>query len=213
MQKQKQYLPALTEHKDSAMQIFQTNNDISTPEKLAAVIADESIARYKDIPAEQRKLWIGSQIYALCLILHYQAPTATDVEMDCAFADQMIMDDSGISSLKQVEMQEAFRRGIAKEYGEFYGITASTLVGFLKAYRKSGKRAEALSQLYAAEVAKRRKDDSLFWETLAKAQEHGFEIPSFQHSPFEDDEQHRARIARQREEILKQYGKEYKKDK
>lgn len=185
------------------MQIFRTNNDISTPEKLALVIADESIARYKDIPEAPRKLWIGSQIYALCMILHQQPPTPIDVEIDSSFADQMIMGDEGLCCLKQVEMQEAFRRGIAKEYGEFYGVTASTLVQFLKAYRIGEKRAQAMSQLYIREQKKLKEEDELFWKTLAKAKEQGFEIPSFNHSPFEDDKQHKERIAKQREEILK----------
>ena len=136
------------------MQIFQTSNDISTPEKLASVISNPSIAKYRDIPEAIRKKWIGTQIYALCLILHYQAPSPVDVEVDCAFADQMIMDDKGLAALTQVEMQEAFRRGISKEYGEFYGITPSTLVGFIKAFRNSPKRQEAIAILYAQQKRK-----------------------------------------------------------
>ena len=200
----KKYLPALPQHRDSAIQIFHTSSDVSTPEKLAAVIADPTIARYKDLPAETRQLWIGSQIYALCLILHYQAPAAEDVKLDCAFADQMIMDDEGIQCLKQVEMQEAFRRGIAKEYGEFYGITASSLVNFLKAYKASEKRAKALSLLNAAEQKRLKEEDELFWKTLAQAKVQGLiDLPEFPHSPFEDDKQRQERLARQREEILK----------
>ena len=188
------------------MQIFRTSNDISTPEKLAVVIADQSIARYKDIPEAERKLWIGSQIYGLCLILHYQAPSPEDVMIDCHFADQMIMDDGGICCLKQVEMQEAFRRGVAGEYGEFYGVTAKSLIGFLKAYRKSGKRAEAISILEKGYKQTLKDEDELFWKTLVDAREKGFDIPVFPASPFEDDNQHKERIRRQREEILKHYG-------
>ena len=187
------------------MQIFQTNSDISTPEKLAVVISNEAIARYKDIPEGPRKLWIGSQIYALCLILHYQAPSPMDVEIDSNFADQMIMEDAGLGCLKQVEMQEAFRKGIAKEYGEFYGITASSLIQFLKGYRKSEKRSQAISILYKDEQKKLKDGDELFWKTLNEARENGFEIPTFETTPFEDDRQHQERIARQREEILKAY--------
>ena len=202
----KQYLPALPTHKDSAMQIFQTSSDISTPEKLALVIADQTIARFKDIPAETRRLWLGSQIYGLCMILHYQAPSPQDVEIDCAFADQMIMEDTAICCLKQVEMQEAFRRGIAREYGEFYGVTASSLVQFLKAYLTSGKRAEAMGLLYKEEQSKLKKEDELFWKTLAEAKENGLiELPEFAHSPFEDDKQRLERLARQRQEILKNH--------
>lgn len=127
-----------------------------------------------------------------------------DVAIDCNFADQMIMDDEGIQCLKQVEMQEAFRRGIAKEYGEFYGITASSLVGFLRAFKTCEKRKKAIAILYAAEQKKVKTEDELFWKTLAAAKAEGkIELPEFPHSPFEDDKQRQERLARQREEILK----------
>lgn len=184
------------------MQIFRTSSDISTPEKLALVISNQSIARYKDIPDTPRKTWIGSQIYGLCMILHYQAPAAFDVAIDAEMADQMIMEDTALRSLKQVEMQEAFRRGIAKEYGEFYGITASSLVQFLKGYIRGEKRADAMALLYKKEQKKREDEDKLFWQTLARAREDGMiELPEFQHSPFEDDKQHRERIEQQRKDI------------
>ena len=189
------------------MQIFQTNNDVSTPEKLAQVISDQSIARYKDIPEEPRKIWLGSQIYALCLILHYQTPSPMDVEVDAAFADRMIMDDESVRSLKQVEMQEAFRKGIAREYGDFFGITASTLVQFLRAYKTSEKRAKAISLLYNKEQKEIQEKDARFWAALENARQQGYDIPTFAHSPMEDDKQHQERIARQREEIIKAYEK------
>ena len=190
------------------MQIFRTNSDISTPEKLAMVISDQSIARYRDIPEEPRKLWLGSQIYALCLILHYQPPSPMDVEIDANFADQMIMDDESVRSLKQVEMQEAFRRGIAREYGDFYGITASTLVQFLRAYRTSEKRAQAITLLYNQEQKELKEKDARFWEAIEEARRNGYDLPLFLHSPMEDDRQHQERIARQREEILKAQNNE-----
>ena len=139
----KRYLLPAESHGDSAMQIFQTSSDISTPEKLALLISDPRIAKYRDIPEGIRLTWMGTQIYALCLILHYQAPSAVDVRVDAMFADKMIMENDGLKALTQVEMQEAFRRGIAKEYGEFYGITASSLIGFLKGFRGSAKRQQA----------------------------------------------------------------------
>lgn len=195
------------------MQIFRTSSDISSPEKLALVIGDTTIARYKDIPIETRKLWLGSQIYALCLILHYQTPSAEDVKLDCAFADQMIMDDEGIQCLKQVEMQEAFRRGIAREYGDFYGVTASSLVGFLKAYRTSKKRQDAIEILYREEqarVSKDRKKEEAAYRIIAQhCMEKGIHLPGLRPGMLDkeenktDSEAHRQKIARQREEILK----------
>lgn len=206
MHNQKQYLPALPEHRDSAMQIFRTSNDISTPEKLALVLSDESIARYKDIPEGPRKLWIGSQIYALCMILHYQPPAALDVEIDSAFADQMIMENEGIRCLKQVEMQEAFRRGISREYGDFYGITASSLIAFLEGYLRSEKRAKAVSMLYKKEREQEQKKDEMFWKAIHEARQRGFNIPDIEREPDESAERHRQRTVTQLEELLRQHN-------
>ena len=204
----KQYLPALPTHRDSAMQIFRTSSDISSPEKLAMIIKDDTIARYKDIPKEERELWIGSQIYGLCLILHYQAPTPQDVMLDSIIVDGMIMENQELCCLKQVEMQEAFRKGIAKEYGDFFGVTATSIVKFLEGYVKCEKRAQAVNILYKEERRKLEEEDRLFWATLAKAKEDGIvDIPEFEAAPFEDDAQHLERIRKQREEILKAYGK------
>lgn len=199
---------------DSAMQIFQTSNDISTPEMLAAVISNPHIAKYRDIPEMTRRTWIGTQIYALCLILHFQAPAPIDVDIDAAFADKMIMDDDQLKALTQVEMQEAFRRGIAKEYGDFFGITASALVGFLKAYRNSAKRQKAIDILYKEEQKKISEDRKKEIEAYNKIVEHciekGIDLTSLRPGSLskkiitpEDSEAHRKKIEKQREEILK----------
>ena len=188
------------------MQIFRTNNDISTPEKLALVISDGTIARYADIPEGPRKLWIGSQIYALCMILHYQPPAPMDVEIDSAFADQMIMEDEGIRALKQVEMQEAFRRGISKEYGDFFGITAASLIGFLEGYMRSEKRAKAVGILRKQERDEQAAKDAKFWRAIHEARQRGFELPDIERLPAESAERHRQRTTRQLEELLNQYN-------
>lgn len=201
-----QYLPVIRNQQALVTQFFQTNSDVSTPEKLAAVIEDEAIARYKDLPAEIRKDWIISQMFTLCYILHYQQPNPLDVQVDAAFADQLIMDDDGASALKQVEMQEAFRRGIAKEYGEFYGITAQTLIQFLKGYRGSNKRQRAIAILYEQEqkriAGEKERENRLMYELRL----HGFVNPWGKKEKKgvteEESAAHREKVRRQAEEIL-----------
>ena len=206
-------------HEDAAMQIFQTSNDISTPEKLAMLISNEGIAKYKDIPESVRRTWIGMQIYALCLILHYQAPTPMEVSVDAAFADQLIMDDEGARALTQAEMQEAFRKGIGGEYGEFFGITASTIFGFLKGFRASEKRLKALDILFKKaqkEISEDRKREIAAYEQIvAHCKEKGIDLTGLRPgdldkgtAPKVSSEEHRQKVARQREEILKQHTNE-----
>ena len=204
----KKYLAPVADHQQAAMQIFQTSSDISTPEKLAALLSNQAIARYKDLPPAIRKAWIGTQIYALSLILHYQTPNPMDVDIDSAFADQIIMEDE-VASLRQVEMQEAFRRGIAKEYGDFYGITPATLLQFLKGYRASEKRQQAIAILYAKE-----KEETISAEKRLEYElrAHGLQLPFWKSSrkkevSKEESEAHRKKIAQQREDILKRHEK------
>lgn len=202
----KMYLSPVQDHQQAAMQIFQTSNDISTPEKLAVFLSNRAIARYKDVPQETRIAWLGTQIYALCLILHYQTPNPLDVEIDSRFADQMIMEDQdGVSSLRQVEMQEAFRRGIAREFGDFFGITPAGLLQFLKGYQRCEKRQKAIAILYAKEKKETlAKEKILEYELRAR----NLQLPFWKSSRKntvtpEESEAHRQMIARQREEILK----------
>ena len=226
-------------HEDAAMQIFQTSNDISTPEKLAMLISNEGIAKYKDIPESVRRTWIGMQIYALCLILHYQAPTPMEVSVDAAFADQLIMDDEGARALTQAEMQEAFRKGIGGDYGEFFGGQApgghnviaglfdgikslnkdSRLFGFLKGFRASEKRLKALDILFKKaqkEISEDRKREIAAYEQIvAHCKEKGIDLTGLRPgdldkgtAPKVSSEEHRQKVARQREEILKQHTNE-----
>ena len=104
-------------------------------------------------------------------------------------------------------MQEAFRRGINGEYGEFFGITAASLTGFLRGYMKAEKWQAMKAICYAEEQKKLKDGDRKLFEEMAKARELGFELPEFRHEPFEDDKQHQARVAKQRAEILKLYEK------
>ena len=202
-----QYLPVIRSQQALVTQFFQTSSDVSTPEKLAEVIADESVARYRDLPEQLRQEWIMSQIYTLCYILHYQQPNALDVRVDATFADQMIMDDEGASALKQVEMQEAFRRGIAKEYGEFYGITAQTLVQFLKGFRTSAKRQQAIGILYNREqkriAEEKEKENRLYYELQARGFVNPWGKKEKKTISAEESAAHRAKVAKQAEEILK----------
>lgn len=200
------YLPVIKNQESSVTQFFQTSSDVSTPEMLANVIANTAIARYKDLPKELRIDWLKAQIYTLCYILHYQRPAPIDTTVDATFADQMIMDDSGISALKQVEMQEAFRRGIAGEYDKFYGITAQSLVQFLKGYRTSAKRQQALTILYNQEQQRiadeKLKENRLFYELKLRGFVNPWEKKEKKGVTAEQSAAHREKVRRQAEEIL-----------
>ena len=193
----------MSEEQETALQIVRTNNRIATADQLAVVMQTEP--RFYSLDAGVRVAWLGQQIIALNYMVHSQKmPNEYDLFIESSTLDQAIMEDEGLRGLTQVEMQEAFRRGISGEYDKFYGITAPSLIGFLRAFRTCDKRMKAITILHSQEQQKFKAEDELFWKTLAEAKAEGkIELPEFPHSPFEDDKQHAERLARQREEILK----------
>ena len=198
----------MSQEQDTALQIVRTSSRIATAEQLAVVLQTEP--RFYSLDNGTRVAWLGQQIIALNYMVHSQKlPNEYDLFIESSMLDQAIMEDEGLRGLTQVEMQEAFRRGISREYGDFYGITVPSLIGFLRGFRDCDKRMKAITILHSQEQQKLKAEDELFWKTLAEAKEKGvIELPEFPHSPFEDDKQRSQRLARQREEILKTQNKE-----
>lgn len=182
------------------------------------VIQDSSVPKYANIGHEQRVGWLGEQINALNYMAHSsKMPTAMDLFIEASMLDQAIMDAEGIRALTQVEMQEAFRKGITREYGDFYGITTATLLGFLKGFMVSEKRQKAVALLYKQEEERRAEEDRRFWMEYAKAKEQGLiDVPEFNFSADRDNSkrefskeeamEHKKKIEAQRNEIYKAYG-------
>ena len=56
-----------------------------------------------------------------------------------------------------VEMQEAFRKGAGKEYGDYFGITYASMLGFLRGYLKSEKKIRA-TQIVSKHLQEKQKE-------------------------------------------------------
>lgn len=175
---------------------------------------DPKQVRYWSLSPEERVEWIGEQMFALNLMVHTnpQNVSAGGVFLDASMFDTLAKEEEGIKNLTLIEMQEAFRRGISREYGDFFGITSISLIGFLKGFMRGEKRQKALTLISQDEEKKLREKDKLFYQELERAhREMGIEIPSWRTSrkktyTSQDSSEHRAKIEKQREEILKQYG-------
>lgn len=195
----------MTQEQETALQIVRTSNRIATPEQLAIVMKTEP--RFYSIPPGVRLDWLGQQIITLHYMVHSQKiPSDFDLVIESSLLDQTIMEDEGLRGLTQVEMQEAFRRGISREYGDFYGITAPSLVGFLKGFRTCEKRMKAIALMYSQEEKEQREKDAKFYKELTEHYKaNGIPLPDFRSRPLDtvDSEEHRKKIAHQREEILK----------
>lgn len=210
------------------MRIISSGGDIATAEDLARIRLETDKdgrrvhPRYGDGRDEQRLSWLNRQFLGLALIAHQTVDPAT-IRVDLLTLDREIMEHSVLRELTLVEMQEAFRRGIFKEYGDYYGLTAVSLAGFLKGFARSEKKVAASSIIYRLGAKKEQEDRARFFRELHERSEK--EGPSAVPSPFSmhlrtevpkarktyTDEElaaHREKIRQQAEMIRRQAGKE-----
>lgn len=198
----------ISQEQETALQIVRTSSKIATAEQLAVVMQTEP--RFYSLEEGSRIAWLGQQIIALNYMAHSQrTPNEYDLFIESSMLDQAIMEDDGLRGLTQIEMQEAFRKGIAKEYGEFYGITASSLIGFLKGFRSSAKRQGAIAILYAQEqkriAAEKERENRLLYELKVRGFVNPWGKKEKRKVTPEESEAHRRKIEKQREEILKDH--------
>ena len=98
-----------TKEQTTALQILRTSSSIDTPEKLAAVIKDESVPRYCQLDNDRRMNWMCDQLNALNYMTHSSKITSEiDLLVEASMIDKALMDDDRVKWLTQVEMQEAF---------------------------------------------------------------------------------------------------------
>ena len=172
-------VPATQEQK-TALQILRTSNSIATPEQLASLIQNPEIPKFCQLDERTRKGWLGDQINALNYMTHSAKITSEiDLVVEASMLDQAIMDDNAIKWLTQVEMQEAFRRGVTKEYGDFFGITSGTVVMFLRGFMAGEKRQRAKAIIREQEAKKERDGQQRFWAEIERMKAEGKFVPTW----------------------------------
>lgn len=115
---------------------------IPDAESLAALRLDKSVPRYKGVPKEARIGWLKERILTLSMIRH-QSIEPWQVEFDAGVLDEFIMDDHFASNYTFPEIWDAFKRGMMGDYGDYFGLTAESLYGFIKGYFMSEKKRKA----------------------------------------------------------------------
>lgn len=169
-----------TKEQQTALQILRTSSSIDTPEKLAAVIQSRNIKKYFQLEDNERLAWLCDQINALNYMTHSARLTSeVDLLVEASMTDQAIMEDERVRWLTPIEMQEAFRRGITKEYGDFFGITAGSILQFLRGFMAGEKRQRAKEIIRAEEMRKEKEGEQRFWAEIEEAKKRGTFIPTW----------------------------------
>lgn len=213
-------MDSLTTNQQTALQIASSGNRIATPQQLAEVrLAVDANGKhiyphYCELEQIVRVSWLGDQFFGLAILTHTSA-TSEMVSLDAVALDNEIMDNPILRDMTLVEMQEAFRKGAGKEYGDYFGITYASMLGFLRGYLKSEKKIRAAQIVNKRLAEAQRNANSMFFQELKEASEQGkIELPDFSkmrvnrrvkktYTP-EESAAHREKVRRQADEIMKQ---------
>ena len=99
--------------------------------------------------------------------------------IDTDMLDASMIDDPVIANLTSVEIQDAFRAGVTGSYGEFYGISPKTLLGFLKSYITSEKKLEAHRLITHRQVQEDKAANERLWREIQEQKAKGMFVPSW----------------------------------
>lgn len=201
------------EFRQEAGLMVQTNSKVNTPALLAEHLLDPAVRRYRQGEETRRKRWLFRQIGACHVLVHTRPESIPQSELmtiDTDILDAAMIEDPVIANLTATEIQDAFRAGVTGAYGDFYGITPKSLLGFLKSYCSSEKKLDAHRLITIRSEKEDREANERLWKEIQEMKKKGIYVPSWgpnydfkkKTSP-QDSEAHKERIRQQREEILK----------
>ena len=159
--------------------MVRTNNRVGTAEMLAAHLLDPAVRRYREGDEDKRKQWLFRQIGACYFIAHQKQPSWDAMTIDTDMLDASMIDDPVVSNLTSVEIQDAFRAGVTGVYGEFYGISPKTLLGFLKSYVASEKKLEAHRLITQRQVKEDKEANERLWREIQAQKAKGMFVPTW----------------------------------
>ena len=167
------------EIRKAAGTMVRTNNRVGTAVMLAEHLLDQRARRYRQGEQTRRKEWLYNQIGACYFISHQNFPSWDALSIDTEMLDASMMDDPTISNLTSVEIQDAFRAGVTGVYGEFYGISPKTLLGFLKSYIASEKKLEAHRLITHRQVQEDKEANERLWREIQEQKKNGMFVPTW----------------------------------
>ncbi len=159
--------------------MVRTNNRVGTAEMLAAHLLDPSVRRYREGSEDRRKQWLFRQIGACYFIAHQKQPSWDAMTIDTDMLDASMMEDAVVANLTSVEIQDAFRAGVTGVYGEFYGVTPKSLLGFLKSYVTSEKKLEAHRLITRRQENEDKAANERLWAEIQAQKARGMFVPSW----------------------------------
>lgn len=198
---------------------------ISGVGSLVAIRQDKArFPRYRDIPVAERQKWLAKEFRLLASIARVKDYDPKDALVGAVALDERIADSPELSDLTIPEMEYAFKNGVFGRYNEYYGLSAISLYSFLEGFVKSELKADATKAVRASKAEEYQMRMQLEEEAerrrlraeIEQAKRDGTFVPTgrFDFSGAVksvnaaiDTSEHRARIARQAQEIFARRNK------
>lgn len=198
---------------------------ISGVGSLVAIRQDKArFPRYRDIPVAERQKWLAKEFRLLASIARVKDYDPKDALVGAVALDERIADTEAMCDLTVPELEYAFKNGVFGRYGEYYGLSAISLYSFLEGFIKSELKADATRAVRASkaeeyqmrrqmeEEAERRRlraeiEQAKRDGTFVPTGRFDFGVAAKSVNEAIDTSEHRARIARQAQEIFARRNK------
>ena len=167
------------EIRQAAWTMVRTSNKVGTVEQLAAHLLSPDVKRYRQGEDVRRRKWLYQQIGACYFVAHMKFPSWDSLSIDTDILDASMMEDPVIANLTATEIQDAFRAGVTGAYGDFYGITPKSLLGFLKSYCSSEKKLDAHRLITMRENKANREANERLWAEIQAQKTKGMFVPTW----------------------------------
>lgn len=165
--------------RQEAGKMVRTSSKIGTPSQLAEHLLSPNARRYRQGDEGRRREWLYQQIGACYFLAHQKLPSSDTLTIDTDVLDASMLEDPAISNLTSVEIQDAFRSGVTGVYGEFFGISPKTLLGFLKSYVSSEKKLDAHRLITTRQEKEDREANERLWREIQKKKAEGMFVPTW----------------------------------
>lgn len=192
---------------------------IPNAESLAEIrLNEKEFPHYRNIPAAKRQEWLAFEMIVLAQLARIRDFDGKNSIMMAKALDDMMMQHEIISDLTFPEIADAFNGGVFGLYGEFFGISAPNLYGFLFEYLKSEKKRDSAemvskkkSELYQEKLkAEREARQAAIRAEIEEAKRKGEFIPTGKvwftpkkvNDAMRESKEHREMVRQQAREIL-----------
>ena len=193
---------------------------IPTPESLAGIRLNEArFPHFRNIPPNKRMEWLAGQMLYLSSIIRLRDFDGREAILMATALDGMMLQHKDISALTLPEIADAFKGGVFGCFGEFYGLSAPNLYGFLCEYLESAKKKEATDIVAKSKqkaydesrAAERERRQRIIRAEIEEAKRKGTFIPTgkvwFEPKMVKDtmldSKAHRKKVRQQAKDILK----------